>query len=141
MLKNRNSNYRLAPSSEAFNAEEVNRILAGLTPEQKANINKLTGAEQSQKIHLDPKDLRGSGNINVIVQFKVDPVKIQIIKQSLANGGATINNQAFASEYSEAFNGVSLTLPKNMVKTLANNPEVASIWPQIEYHYSLVICK
>ncbi|MDM5331620.1 S8 family serine peptidase [Neobacillus sp. CF12] len=164
-------------SSETFNAEEVNRILKGLTPEQKANINKLTGAENSQKIHVNQKELRSTENINVIVQFKVDPAKIQIIKQSLAKGGASLNSQAFASEfseakkkveashanfksfvktnqpkpqiiggksaktsmnitreYSEAFNGVSLTLPANMVETVANNPEVASVWPQVEYH-------
>lgn len=157
-------------SSETFNAEEVNRILKGLTPEQKANINKLTGAENPQKIHVDPKEFRGSKMINVIVQFKEDPAKIQIIKQALANGGATLNNQAFADEYSaaqkkvanshanfksflnsqpktqiiggqpvnstikitreysEAFNGVSLSLPANLVTSIAENGEVLSIW-------------
>ena len=42
-------------SSETYNAKEVNRILDGLTPEQKANINKLTGADNAQKIHVDQK--------------------------------------------------------------------------------------
>jgi subtilisin family serine protease len=157
-------------SRGTFNAEEVNRILASLTPEQKANINKLTGAENTQKIHVESKDLRSSENINVIVQFKVDPAKIQIIKQSLANGIATINNQELAAEfadaqkkvkdshtkfknfvnqqpktqiiggkpinslmsitreYTEAFNGVALTLPANQVSSLAENEEVASVW-------------
>jgi uncharacterized repeat protein (TIGR02543 family) len=157
-------------SSGTFNAKEVNRILDGLTPEQKANINKLTGADNAQKIHVDQKDLRGPKNINVIVQFKEDPAKIQIIKQSLAKGRATVNNQAFASEYSdaqkkvkdshakfksfvntqpktqiiggksvntsmritreytEAFNGVALSLPANLVTSVAENAEVASIW-------------
>ncbi|MFP5111451.1 S8 family serine peptidase [Bacillaceae bacterium C204] len=169
-----------SPSSETFNAKEVNRILDGLTPEQKANINKLTGAENSQKIHVEPKDLRSSKNINVIVQFKVDPAKVQIIKKSLAKGGASLNSQAFAGEYSDAqkkvkdshatfksfvnnqlktqmmnnqpktkivggqkepstmsikreysdaFNGVALSLPANLVSTLAENSEIASVWP------------
>ncbi|WHX98509.1 S8 family serine peptidase [Neobacillus sp. DY30] len=165
-----------SPSSETFNAKEVNRILDGLTPEQKANINKLTGAEHSQKIHVDKKDLRSKENINVIVQFKVDPAKIRMIKQSLAKGGASLKSQAFASEYSEAkkkveashanfksfvkknqpkaqiiggksiknsmkitreyseaFNGVALSLPANQVATIAENPEVASVWSQVEY--------
>ncbi|KQL36350.1 hypothetical protein AN960_17205 [Bacillus sp. FJAT-25509] len=162
-------------SSNTFDAKEVNRILDGLTAEQKANINKLTGADNAQKIHVDKKDLTGSKKINVIVQFKEDPAKIQIIKQSLAKGGATANSQAFASEYSDAqqrvkdshakfksfvngqpktqivggksvntsmgitreftdaFNGVSLTLPANQVEKLAENPEVASIWSEVEY--------
>lgn len=164
-----------SPSSETFNAKEVNRILEGLTPEQKANINKLTGADNAQKIHVDQKDLRSSKNINVIVQFKEDPAKIEIIKKSLAKGGATVNSKAFASEYSdaqkkvkdshakfksfvntqpktqiiggksvktamsitreysEAFNGVALSLPAKLVENIAKNPEVASVWSQIEY--------
>ncbi|XRG79425.1 InlB B-repeat-containing protein [Rossellomorea sp. GAMAL-10_SWC] len=162
-------------SSNTFDAKEVNRILDGLTPEQKANINKLTGAENTQKIHVDQKDLSSSKKINVIVQFKEDPAKIQIIKQSLAKGRATANSQAFASEYSDArnkvkdshtkfksfvngqpktqivggksvntsmgitreytdaFNGVALSLPANQVEKLAENPDVYSIWSQVEY--------
>lgn len=162
-------------SSETFSAKEVNRILDGLTPEQKENINKLTGADQAQKIHVDQKDLLSKKNINVIVQFKQDPAKIQIIKQSLAKGGATVNSQAFVSEYSDAqkkvkdshakfksfvnaqpkttvvggksvktamsitreytdaFNGVSLSLPANLVEKIAENSEVASVWSQVEY--------
>ena len=161
------------PSSETFNAEEVNRILDGLTSEQKKNINKLTGADIAQKIHVDQKDLNSSKNINVIVQFKQDPAKIQIIKQSLSKGGASA--QAFSNEYSdaekkvkdsharfksflntqpktqiiggksvktsmsitreytEAFNGVALTLPAKLVDKIAENPDVASIWSQVEY--------
>ncbi|PEQ96127.1 hypothetical protein CN481_02005 [Bacillus sp. AFS006103] len=162
-------------SDGRFDAKEVNRILDGLTPEQKASINKLTGADNAQKIRVDQKDLRSSKTINVIVQFKQDPAKIQIIKQSLAKGGATVNSQAFASEYSdaqkkvkdshakfksfletqpktqiiggksvkaattitreytEAFNGVSLSLPAKLVEKIAQNPEVASIWSSVEY--------
>ncbi len=163
-------------SNGSFNAEEVNRILAGLTPEQKANINKLTGADNSKKIHVDQKDLRSEKNINVIVQFKEDPAKIQMIKKSLANGGATLNSQAFSSdyseaqkkveashakfknfvssnqpktqivggksiktsmsitrEYSEAFNGVSVSLPAKLIEKVAENPDVASVWSQVEY--------
>ncbi|MBT2737381.1 S8 family serine peptidase [Bacillus sp. ISL-7] len=164
-----------SPSSGTFDAKEVNHILEGLTSEQKASINKLTGADNSQKIHVDQKDLRSSKNINVIVQFKVDPAKIQIIKQSLAKGGATVNSQAFTTEYSgakkkvkdshskfktfvntqtskqfvhgkqvtqkmtinreysEAFNGVALSLPAKLVTNLSENPEVASVWSQEEY--------
>ncbi|MFB7139777.1 InlB B-repeat-containing protein [Gottfriedia sp. NPDC056225] len=162
-------------SNNTFNAKEVNRILDSLTAEQKANINKLTGADNAQKIHVDKKDLTGSKKINVIVQFKEDPAKIQIIKQSLAKGSATANSQAFANEYSDAqqrvkdshakfksfvngqpktqivggksvntsmgitreftdaFNGVSLTLPANQVEKLAENPDVASIWSEVEF--------
>ncbi|SDP13830.1 Listeria/Bacterioides repeat-containing protein [Paenibacillus sp. yr247] len=162
-------------SSGTFNADEVKRILDGLTPEQKANINKLTGAENTQKIHVNPKDLRSSQPISVIVQFNVDPAKIQIIKQSMANGGAAVYSTAFTNDYaeaqkkvedshakfksfvstqpaksivggktvntsmritrefSEAFNGVALSLPPNQVETLANNPEVASVWSVVQY--------
>ncbi|MFF3021304.1 InlB B-repeat-containing protein [Gottfriedia sp. NPDC057948] len=162
-------------SSNTFDAKEVNHILDGLTAEQKANINKLTGSDQAEKIRVDKKDLIGSKKINVIVQFKQDPAKIEIIKQSLAKGGATANSQAFASEYSDAqnkvkdshanfksflnaqpkttivggksvntgisitreftdaFNGVALTLPANLVQKLAESPDVASVWSQVEY--------
>ena len=164
-----------SPSSGTFTADEVNSILDGLTPEQKENISKLTGEDTTQKNHLDQKDLRSSGNIQVIVQFNVDPAKIQIIKQSLANGEATKNDHAFAAEYSEAqkkvadshakfknfvntklntttiggksvstgikitreytdaFNGVALSLPASEVEKLTENSEVASIWPTVEY--------
>ncbi|WP_129689302.1 InlB B-repeat-containing protein [Gottfriedia acidiceleris] len=88
------------PSDGKFTADEVNRILAGLTPEQKASINKLTGADNTQKIHVDQKDLKSGKNIDVIVQFKVDPAKIQIIKQSLQKGSASA--QTFAADYTEA---------------------------------------
>ncbi|NLP51079.1 S8 family serine peptidase [Bacillus sp. RO1] len=169
-LANTASDNQNQTSDETFNAEEVNRILAGLTSEQKANINKLTGAENAKKIHVDPSDLRSSKNLNVIVQFTVDPAKIQMIKQALANGGATVNNQEFATDYaeaekrveeshkqfksfvnsqpktqiiggqtinnsmsitrefSEAFNGVALSLPANLVTSIAEFENVASIW-------------
>ncbi|MGG0175934.1 S8 family serine peptidase [Gottfriedia acidiceleris] len=162
-------------SSNTFSAKEVNRILDGLTPEQKANINKLTGADNAQKIRVEHKDLNSSKNIKVIVQFKQDPAKVEIIKQSLAKGGATANSQAFASEYADAqqkvkdshssfqkfvsaqpktqivggksvntgmqitrkytdaFNGVELSLPGNQVAKLAENPDVASVWPILEF--------
>ncbi|WP_129689961.1 S8 family serine peptidase [Gottfriedia acidiceleris] len=87
-------------SDGTFTAEEVNKILAGLTPEQKASINKLTGADNTQKIHVDQKDLKSGKNIDIIVQFKVDPAKIQMIKQSLEKGSAS--KQTFAADYSEA---------------------------------------
>lgn len=170
-----NDQAQQSPSNGTFTADEVNRILDGLTPEQKANINKLTGLENAQKIHVDQKDLRSPGKINVIVQFKTDPAKIQIIKQSLANGGATVNSAAFddeyaaaqknvadshkkfksyvntqisatiaggksvntgmeiTREYTDAFNGASLSLRPNEVQKLAENPEVASIWSVTEY--------
>ncbi|XRG78623.1 InlB B-repeat-containing protein [Rossellomorea sp. GAMAL-10_SWC] len=160
-------------SDGKFTADEVNRILAGLTPEQKASINKLTGADNSQKNHVDQKDLKSGKNIDVIVQFKVDPAKIQIIKQSLAKGSA--NAQTFAADYSDAkqkvadahakfkafvntqpskqivggkevstdaritreytdaFNGVALSIPASMVEKIANQPEVASIWSFTTY--------
>ncbi|PEJ58265.1 hypothetical protein CN692_08265 [Bacillus sp. AFS002410] len=158
--------------SNGFSADEVNRILAGLTDEQKANINKLTGADNTQKNHVDQKDLKSGKNIDVIVQFKVDPAKIQMIKKSLANGGASA--QSFAADYSSAkqkvadahkvfktfvsaqpnqsiiggkpvasriaitreftdsFNGVSLNIPANLVDTITNRPEVASVWSVID---------
>ncbi|WP_088042556.1 Ig-like domain-containing protein [Bacillus sp. EAC] len=167
-----------AASSGKFNADEVNRILAGLTSEQKENINKLTGADIANKIRVGQKDLTKKSNIQVIVQFKTDPAKIQIIKNSLEKGMATANTQAFASEYTaaqqkvkdahtafqsfvnkqaktqivggkqvetkmsittqytDAFNGVALTLPGNQVAKLAENPEVASVWPVVEYTVS-----
>ncbi|WP_218833108.1 S8 family serine peptidase [Bacillus sp. 7884-1] len=111
----------------------------------------------------------------MIVQFKTDPAKIQIIKQSLANGGATANAKVFTAdystakkevdeshanfkkfvaaqpitqiiggksvksevtierEYSEAFNGVSLSVPSNLLTKIAESPEVASVWPVTEF--------
>lgn len=162
-------------SSGTFNAKEVNRILDGLTPEQKANINKLTGADIANKIRVDQKDLTKKSNIQVIVQFKTDPAKIQIIKNSLEKGAATASAKIFASEYAaaeqkvkeshtafksfvntqaktqivggkqvktemsittqytNAFNGVALSLPGNQVEKLVENPEVASVWPVVEF--------
>ncbi|MFP5106283.1 S8 family serine peptidase [Neobacillus sp. C211] len=164
-----------SPSSGTFNAKEVNRILDGLTPEQKANINKLTGADIANKIRVGQKDITKKSNIQVIVQFKTDPAKIQIIKNSIEKGGATASAKIFASEYAaakqkvkeshttfqsfvnkqaktqivggkqvktemsittqytDAFNGVALTLPGNQVEKLAENPEVASIWSSVKY--------
>lgn len=90
----------IKPSDGTFTAEEVNKILARLTPEQKASINKLTGADNTKKIHVDQKDLKSGKNIEVIVQFKVDPAKIQMIKQSLAKG--SVNAQTFAADFSGA---------------------------------------
>ncbi|MBP0724623.1 InlB B-repeat-containing protein [Bacillus sp. RG28] len=161
------------PSDGKFTADEVNRILDGLTPEQKASINKLTGADNSQKIHVDQKDLKSGKNINVIVQFKVDPAKIQIIKQSLEKGSASTqkfaadyteakqkvadahakfkafittqpskqiiggqqvsNNIQITREYTDAFNGVALSVPASMVETIASQADVASVWSVIQY--------
>ncbi|UPM52531.1 InlB B-repeat-containing protein [Gottfriedia acidiceleris] len=161
------------PSDGKFTADEVNRILAGLTPEQKANINKLTGADNTQKIHVDQKDLKNGKNIDVIVQFKVDPAKIQIIKQSLEKGSASAqtfaadyteakqkvadahakfkafvktqpskqiaggkevsSNIEITREYTDAFNGVALSVPPSMVQTIASQADVASIWSVVQY--------
>jgi len=176
ILAHAESNIDQNSLSGKFTADEVNRILAGLTPEQKENINKLTGADNTQKIRVDQKDLRKGGNIDVIVQFKTDPAKIQIIKESLAKGGATASAQAFASEfsaaknkveaahinfkkfvnaqptsqviggkpvnseikinkqYTDSFNGMALSVPTNLVAKIAENPEVASVWPVMDFN-------
>ncbi|MFF2877084.1 InlB B-repeat-containing protein [Gottfriedia sp. NPDC057991] len=161
------------PSDGTFTADEVNKILAGLTPEQKESINKLTGADNTQKIHVDQKDLKSGKNIDVIVQFKVDPAKIQIIKQSLEKGSASAqtfaadyteakqkvadahakfkafvktqpskqitggkevsSNIEITREYTDAFNGVALSVPPSMVQSIASQADVASIWSVVQY--------
>ncbi|MFB7139379.1 InlB B-repeat-containing protein [Gottfriedia sp. NPDC056225] len=174
ILAHAESNVDQKSSSDGkFTADEVNRILTGLTPEQKASINKLTGADNTQKIHVDQKDLKSGKNIDVIVQFKVDPAKIQIIKQSLEKGSASA--QTFADDYAEAkqkvadahakfktfvktqpakqitggkevqtdvritreytdaFNGVALSVPPSMVETIASQADVASVWSVVQY--------
>ncbi|MES9683446.1 InlB B-repeat-containing protein, partial [Gottfriedia acidiceleris] len=49
-------------------------------------------------------------------------------------GGKTVKTEiSITREFTDAFNGVALTLPANLVQKLAESPDVASVWSQVEY--------
>ena len=49
-------------------------------------------------------------------------------KTQIIGGKSVKTAMSITREYSEAFNGVALSLPAKLVENIAENPEVASVW-------------
>lgn len=134
----------------ATNVNDVKEILSKLTDEQRRSLNEIrteTGFTIQPGINTTSEQ-----PVNVIVEFKQDPAKVQQAKnpnqltlyeaedkveashrkfKEAIQGQSKLNlsvDVEITHEYRDAFNGVSITLPGNQVEDLARIGEVKRVW-------------
>lgn len=134
-------------------AEEV---LASLTPEQRAALQKISTNEETGLQISSDVDLTSSNETTVIVEFKNKPATVaQVVdrvegKQLSETEAASLVNQDHETfnqdiqqltdennhkidvkihhSFKDAFNGVSLSLPANQIKNLLKSNAVKTVW-------------
>lgn len=134
----------------ATNVNDVKQLLGKLTDEQRRSLNEL---RPETEFKIQPGiNTKTAELVNVIVEFKQEPAKVQRAKQSSPISLLAAENNVEAShkqfrkaiqglsstkrsgavdithEYRDAFNGVSATLPGNLVEELVRIGEVKRIW-------------
>ncbi|XZF76716.1 S8 family serine peptidase [Bacillus sp. AL-1R] len=143
--------------SKAATPRNVEDILANLTSEQRAALKQLKTSEESgPKISTDI-NLDSSKETSVIIEFVNKPVKVAQIEASIEGKTLSISdaeklidqdhatfmedvNQILTENkskkvdykinrsYRHAFNGVSMTLPANQIKSLLKSEAVKKVW-------------
>ncbi|MFJ7935681.1 S8 family serine peptidase [Sporosarcina sp. NPDC096371] len=155
------------PSVDAANGTiDVKEILNNLTDAQRKSLNKLK-VENGFKI--DPAiNLMSEKPINVIVQFKQEPAKVELAKQknkpsrsSVAQVEAKVEQShkqfkeviqnvnkskksatiTITHEYRDAFNGVAITAAGNVVEELVQTGAVERVWKDEEIKIDLPAVK
>ncbi|WIY61903.1 S8 family serine peptidase [Bacillus arachidis] len=146
--------------------DDANSILKGLTKEQRNALKTLDtkpGFVVSPGINTASPD-----NVNVIVEFKQAPAKIEVLKQA-AKGkrlalsaaeqkveaahkgfkseleqlqkqkdkGPNFKSAKITREYKNAFNGVAMSLPGNMIEDLVRTGVVKRVWEDKEIKIDL----
>ncbi|PUB10639.1 cohesin domain-containing protein [Paenisporosarcina sp. OV554] len=131
--------------------KDVKEILNNLTDKQRKTLNELR-AETGFTIHPEI-NLASEQPVNVIVEFKQDPAKVEMAKQkrstfslSRAEEKVEASHSEFKDalqklakskksleinithEYRDAFNGVAITLPGNVVEDLIRTGVVKRVW-------------
>ncbi|MGG2028851.1 S8 family serine peptidase [Gottfriedia sp. S16(2024)] len=129
---------------------KIDRFLNKLSPEQRKALQDLTSTTK-QKLNISSaKDLNSSKEISVIVEFKQQTANTAILLEQLkgkalthedANKKLEASHDQFKKDlsklkvkykvrdtYKEAFNGVSITLPANQVKSLLQSGVVKSVY-------------
>lgn len=138
------------PVGAATNVNDVKQILSKLTDEQRKSLNEI---RPETEFKIQPGiNTNTEEPVQVIVEFKQEPAKVQQAKQSSPISLLTAENKVEAShkefrkaiqglsstkrsgsvdithEYRNAFNGVSATLPGNLVEELVRIGVVKRVW-------------
>ncbi|GAA5202933.1 S8 family serine peptidase [Microbacterium jejuense] len=135
-------------------------ILAGLTDDQRSALDALDAIDVDP-LNFDEGALASSDPVGVIVSFTQQPADVERLlaakdgvdlSQDAADKKVADSHRRFkddvaqiftgedgvaaaptiAAEYTEAFNGVSLTLPGDQIEKLLDSAEVGSVWPDAE---------
>ncbi|MGG0176513.1 S8 family serine peptidase [Gottfriedia acidiceleris] len=129
---------------------KIDQFLNELTSEQRSALKNLSSTSK-QRLNISPEaDLNSSKEISVIVEFKQQTANTSILLEQLkgksltheeANKKLEASHDQFKKDLSklkikykvkdtfkEAFNGVSLTLPANQVKSLLQSGVVKSVF-------------
>ncbi|PEL14219.1 S8 family serine peptidase [Bacillus sp. AFS017336] len=140
----------------AQTTSSIEQVLSKLTPAQRQALKQLqtsdqTGLQISSDVNIDTDK-----QISVIVEFKTKPSKIAMLEsqlqgESLSSSSADqlveVSHDNFKQDaskmlkkykikrsYKTAFNGVSMTLPANQVKSLLKSNTVKAVWSDSEVH-------
>ncbi len=133
--------------------KDVQEILNNLTDEQRRTLNKL---KAETGFTIDPAiNLMSEEPVNIIVQFKQDPAKVELAKQkkqrsqfslSEAKKNVEASHKQFKDairglsnskrsvdvtithEYRHAFNGVAITVAGNVIEELVRTDVVERVW-------------
>ncbi|MFJ7935678.1 S8 family serine peptidase [Sporosarcina sp. NPDC096371] len=151
------------PSVEATNGTiDVKEILNNLTDDQRRSLNELRALAG---FTIDPAiNLVSEEPVNVIVQFKQDPAKIEMAKQKnkpsqaslsamekkvdtshkqfkdairgLSNGKRSVDI-TITHEYRDAFNGAAITVAGNIIEEMVKTGVVERVWKDEEVKLDL----
>ncbi|MED3997551.1 S8 family serine peptidase [Peribacillus frigoritolerans] len=140
----------------------VDSLLANLTPEQRAALNQLSTKEETGLQISSDTDLNSTKQTSVIIEFANKPAKVAKIEaasegqqlsdseasnlvdqdhekfqkdlgQVLADKNSKKVNYKINRSYKRAFNGVSMSLPANKIKSLLKSKAVKSVWSNETY--------
>ncbi|EJQ32728.1 hypothetical protein IEC_05189 [Bacillus toyonensis] len=146
--------------------DDANAILKGLTKEQR---NALKTLDTKPGFVISPGiNTASPNNVNVIIEFKQAPSKIEVLKQAakgkkvaLSNAeqkveashkgfkaeleqlqknkekGTNLKSAKITREYKNAFNGVAISLPANMIEDLVRTGIVKRVWEDHEVKIDL----
>ncbi|MGG0175947.1 S8 family serine peptidase [Gottfriedia acidiceleris] len=155
------ASYFASPTrANAASVTSAETILANLTDAQRQALKQLTTNDQSGLFVNDKVDLNSSEQTSVIVQFKQNPHKVAVLEAAL-KGNSLSDSQAKSlvdgdhatfkddlqdmakadnttykinREYKNTFNGVSLKLPANKIKSLLNSKAVKAVYSNTMVH-------
>ena len=146
----------------ASDKKDVKEIMRNLTDEQRRSLNELKG-ETGFTIHPDI-NVMSEEPVNVIVEFKQDPAKVEVATQKNQRSGVSLadakkkvesSHKQFKDalqnltkskksseieithEYRDAFNGVAITVAGNAVEELMHTGIVKRIWKDEEVQLDL----
>ncbi|EJQ46059.1 hypothetical protein IEQ_04109 [Bacillus cereus BAG6X1-2] len=143
--------------TKAVGNTNVDSILANLTPEQRSALNQLSTKEETGLQISSDTDLNSTKQTSVIIEFANKPAKVAKIEaasegqqlsdseasnlvdqdheifqkdlgQVLADENSKKVNYKINRSYKHAFNGVSMSLPANKIKSLLKSKAVKSVW-------------
>ncbi|QKE75643.1 S8 family serine peptidase [Arthrobacter citreus] len=142
----------------AQTTSSIEQVLSKLTSAQRQALKQLQTSDQTGLQISSDVNLESDKPISVIVEFKTKPSKIATLESQLQGESLTSssanqlveesheNFQKDASKilkqkqykikrtYKTAFNGVSMTLPANQVKSLLKSNTVKAVWSDSEVH-------
>lgn len=151
-----------APNQKGIS--DVEGALKGLTEQQRLQFDNLYSKEASKLRIPSNVNLNNEEELDIIVQFQVDPAAVQVAKnntngksvktfgleeaqakvdQSHKDFKAKINktksakNNKIKKEYKNAFNGVLMTVPAKEVMELIKLPDVKAVWVDQEIQLDL----
>ncbi|MGG0176518.1 S8 family serine peptidase [Gottfriedia acidiceleris] len=142
----------------AQTTSSIEQVLSKLTPAQRQALKQLQTSDQTGLQISSDVNLESDKPISVIVEFKTKPSKIAMLESQLqgeslsssnANQLVVDSHENFEKDaskilkqktfkikrsYKTAFNGVSMTLPANQVKSLLKSNTVKAVWSDSEVH-------
>ncbi|WP_299741881.1 S8 family serine peptidase [uncultured Rossellomorea sp.] len=145
---------------------DVEVALKGLTEQQRLQFTNLY-SDKTAKLRISSDvNLNNEENLDIIVQFQVDPAAVQVAKEKAKGKSAStlrleeaqekvdkshkefkekINKvksekkSKITREFKNAFNGVSMTVPAKEVLELIELPDVKAVWVDQEIQLDLPI--
>ncbi|UPM55429.1 S8 family serine peptidase [Gottfriedia acidiceleris] len=142
----------------AQTTSSVEQVLSKLTPAQRQALKQLQTSDQTGLQISSDVNLETDKPISVIVEFETKPSKIAMLESQLqgesltsssANQLVEESHENFKNDaskilkqkqykikrtYKTSFNGVSMTLPANQVKSLLKSTTVKAVWSDSEVH-------
>ena len=141
----------------AVSSTSTETLLANLTEEQRAALNKMTTNETSGLQISSDIDLNSTKQTSIIIEFVNKPAKVaqivasvegQQLSETDASDLVNQDHKTFKSDaqqilidennkkvdykisnsYKNAFNGVSMSLPANQIKNLLKSKAVKTVW-------------
>ncbi|MGD6830851.1 S8 family serine peptidase [Sutcliffiella halmapala] len=147
--------YLKPASNEHAKISDVEGLLKNLTEKQRSKLHNLYSEEAAKLRISSDVNLNNEEELDIIVQFQVDPAEVQVAKEQAKgkkakalglneakkkvekshkdfkdkmNKSKSPKINKINKEYKNAFNGVAMTLPAKEVMELIELTEVKAVW-------------